>query len=181
MNSLENDLKEASEYHGHLCSGQILGVRMARLGLNLLKIENPKKYRDLIVYVESDRCLSDAIGTVTGSKVGKRTLKVKNFGKMATTFYDINSKKAFRIYKKFDKYPEKGGDIIEFFSGFSDDELFDVDKVKVNIRKEDLPGPPIKIEICNICGEEILDGNEVIENSEIFCKSCKGEKYYETI
>lgn len=181
MNSYEEDLKQASDYHGHLCAGQIMGVRMARLGLKLLNIENPKEYRDLIVYIESDRCLSDAIGTVTGCKVGKRNLKVRNFGKMASTFYDINSQKAFRIYKKFDKYADKNEDIVEFFNKYSDEELFDIKEVVVNIKPEDFPGPPIKHEICSICNEEILDGNEVIKNGKVICKSCNGERYYERI
>ena len=178
MNSYKEDLKQASDYHGHLCAGQIMGVRMARLGLKLLEIENPKEYKDLIVYIESDRCLSDAIGTVTGCKIGKRNLKVKNFGKMASTFYDINTKKAFRIYKKFNKYAGENDDIVEFFNRYSDDEIFSVEEVVVNVKPEDLPGPPMKQEICSICNEEILDGNEVINNGKIICRACNGEKYY---
>lgn len=178
MNSLAEDLKIASDYHGHLCAGQILGVRMARFGLDLLNIDNPKKYRDLIVYIETDRCLADAIGTVTNCKIGKRNLKVKDYGKMAATFYDINSKKAYRIYKKFDKYASKDQDIVEFFNNYSNDELFSVEEVVVNIKPEDLPGPPIKETVCDLCGEEILDGKEIIKDGKNYCKYCVGDNYY---
>lgn len=181
MNGFYEDLKEASNYHGHLCSGQVLGVRMARLGLKILEIDNPKNYKDLIVYIETDRCLADAIGTVTGCKIGKRTLKVKSFGKMAATFYDIRTKKSFRIYKKFNEYAKEGEDIVEFFNRFSDKDLFNIEEVKLNIKKEDLPGPPCKVEKCSICHEEILHGNEVIKGNRIICKSCNGEQYYEKI
>jgi len=179
INSFNEDLKEASNYHGHLCSGQVLGVRMARLGLELLGISNPKAYRDLIVFIETDRCLADAIGTVTGCKIGKRTLKVKPFGKMAATFYDIKKEKAFRIYKKFNEYAKEGQDLVEFFNGFSDKELFTIEEVRVKIKQEDLPGPPCRVEKCSICHEEILDGNEIIKDNRIICKSCNGEQYYE--
>lgn len=178
MNSFIEDLKEASDYHGHLCSGQILGVRMARYGLKLLNIDEPKEYRDLIVYIETDRCLADAIGTVTNCKVGKRTLKVKDFGKMAATFYDIKSGNAYRIYKKFNKYADKNEDIVEFFNEYSDEELFDIEEVRVNIKLEDFPGPPIKETICSKCGEEILDGKEVVKDGRDYCKYCLGEDYY---
>ena len=79
MTSFDEDLKRAVDYHGHICAGQIIGVRMARLGLSLLNIDEPNTYRDLIVFIETDRCLADAIGTVTNCKIGRRRLKVYDF------------------------------------------------------------------------------------------------------
>ncbi|MEG1585083.1 MAG: FmdE family protein, partial [Anaerovorax sp.] len=72
MISFHEDLERAVKYHGHLCSGQVLGVRMARMGMRLLGIEDPDNFRDLIAYVETDRCIADAVGTVTGCKLGRR-------------------------------------------------------------------------------------------------------------
>src|SRR5436853_5843802 len=99
LNSIDELLKEAELAHGHLCAGQVLGVRMAMLGLEKLGIEDPrgKDRKRLITYVEIDRCATDAISVVTGCRVGKRALKVLDWGKMAATFVDLESNRAFRI------------------------------------------------------------------------------------
>lgn len=181
MNTFEQDLKEAVEYHGHICAGQIIGVRMARLGLKLLEIDNPKEYRDLIVFIETDRCLADAVGTVTNCKIGRRRLKVYDFGKMAATFYDMNSKRAVRIYKKYEKHADKGEDIKEFFKRVSDEELFSVEEVKIELKPWDLPGKPLVVKRCSKCQEEILDGRHLESEGKTLCKSCSGQIYYERI
>ena len=86
MRSLGDLLEESGALHGHLCPGQVLGVRMATLGCRLVGIEEPAASRDLLVYVEIDRCAADAIQAVTGCKLGKRTLKYRDYGKLAATF-----------------------------------------------------------------------------------------------
>ena len=86
MKLLNEYLIEAEQNHGHMCPGQVLGVRMAMLGCRLIRIEEPKVGKRLIVFVEIDRCAADAINTVTGCRLGKRTLKYRDFGKLAATF-----------------------------------------------------------------------------------------------
>ena len=73
-------LEQAEAAHGHMCAGQVLGVRMALLGLRILGIEDPlgADRKRLITYVEIDRCATDAIGLVTGCRLGKRTLKFRD-------------------------------------------------------------------------------------------------------
>src|SRR5262249_23850831 len=99
MLSLDSYLREAEIAHGHLCAGQILGVRMARLGLETLGIDDPrgKDRKRLVTFVEIDRCATDAIGVVTGCRLGKRALKFRDWGKMAATFIDVSTGKAVRI------------------------------------------------------------------------------------
>ena len=93
MLSLENLIHEAEMAHGHLCAGQILGVRLALLGLAKLGIDDPrgKDRKRLVTFVEIDRCATDAIGVVTGCRLGKRALKFRDWGKMAATFVDLAS------------------------------------------------------------------------------------------
>jgi formylmethanofuran dehydrogenase subunit E len=43
------------------------------------------------VFVEIDRCAADAIMTVTGSRVGRRSLKIVNNGKIAATFVNLET------------------------------------------------------------------------------------------
>src|ERR1700761_1010135 len=99
MESMDELLRQAEIAHGHLCAGQVLGVRMAMLGCRRLGIEEPRgaDRKRLVTYVEIDRCATDAIGVVTGCRLGKRALKFKDWGKMAATFVDLPSGKAIRI------------------------------------------------------------------------------------
>lgn len=176
MRTFEEDLQRAEAYHGHLCSGQILGVRMARLGLKTLGIENPDAYRNLIVYVETDRCLADAIGTVTGCKLGKRTLKWMDYGKTAATFLDLTSGRAVRIHRRKHISPE--GDLKAFFEQFSDEELFVVTPVHIDICRTELPGPPAEVAVCAFCGEDILDGRQLEKDGKCCCRACYDGGYY---
>ena len=58
MKTFDELLREAELAHGHLCAGQVLGVRLAMLGLELLGIDDPrgKDRKRLITFVEIDRC-----------------------------------------------------------------------------------------------------------------------------
>src|SRR5450631_2468176 len=89
----------AAAAHGHMCAGQILGLRMAIHGLALLGVEEPegKDRKRLVTFVEIDRCATDAIPVVTGCRLGKRALKFKDFGKVAATFCDLETKRSVRV------------------------------------------------------------------------------------
>src|SRR5246127_3397084 len=102
MKTLEQYLEDAAVAHGHLCAGQVLGVRLAMLGLEKLGIDDPhgKDRKRLVTFVEIDRCATDAIGIVTGCRLGKRALKFRDWGKMAATFIDLETGKAIRIAAK---------------------------------------------------------------------------------
>src|SRR5881394_1380197 len=99
MESFEVLLQKAERAHGHLCAGQILGVRMAMLGLDRLGIADPlgADRKRLVTFVEIDRCATDAIGMVTGCRLGKRTLKYRDWGKMAATFVDLSQDSGVRV------------------------------------------------------------------------------------
>src|SRR3954453_13581080 len=89
----------AEQVHGHICAGQILGLRMAIHGLNLLGIEDPvgNDRKRLVTFVEIDRCATDAVTVVTGCRLGKRALKFRDFGKVAATFCDLRTDRAVRV------------------------------------------------------------------------------------
>lgn len=178
MRTFHEDLERAVSYHGHLCSGQIIGVRMARLGLSLLHIDDPESYRDLIVYLESDRCIADAIGTVTNCKLGRRRLKWMDYGKTAATFLDLQTGRALRLYRKYPLFPPEGTDLIAFYEAVSDEELFSVQEVEVDYKPTDLPGPPQEIRVCAFCGEDILDGRQVEKDGKCCCRACRDGGYY---
>ena len=99
MPTLDDLLEEAKVAHGHLCAGQVLGVRLAMLGCARLGIEQPRgrDRKRLVTFVEIDRCATDAIGVVTGCRLGKRARKFRDWGKMAAAFVDLQTNRAIRI------------------------------------------------------------------------------------
>jgi formylmethanofuran dehydrogenase subunit E len=181
MVTFEEDLQKAIAYHGHLCSGQILGVRMARIGLKYFNIKNPHAYKDLIAYVETDRCIADAICSVTGCKLGRRRLKWFDLGKMAVSFLDLQTNQAIRISSIADYQPNKNEDPVEFFNRYKDEDLFCVKKVTIDIHPEDLPGRPLNIVRCEKCGEQVFDNKQIHINGKFFCRNCINESYYKIV
>jgi formylmethanofuran dehydrogenase subunit E len=99
MKSLDEYLQDAAVAHGHLCAGQVLGVRMAMFGLKSLGLDDPqgKDRKRIVTFVEIDRCATDAVMVVTGCRLGKRALKFRDWGKMAATFVDVETGKALRV------------------------------------------------------------------------------------
>src|SRR5215218_6441800 len=96
---LDELLGECGRLHGHMCAGQLLGARMAVLGCRLVGIEDPRgaDRKKLIVWVEIDRCMADAVGAVTGVRLGKRSLKYLDYGKVAASFLNTETEAAVRI------------------------------------------------------------------------------------
>src|SRR5215510_11287392 len=102
MKSFDEYLRDAEQVHGHICAGQVLGVRLAMLGLRELGIDDPhgKDRKSLVTFVEIDRCATDAVAVVTGCRLGKRALKFRDWGKLAATFIDLESGRAVRVAAK---------------------------------------------------------------------------------
>src|SRR5437879_13060920 len=101
MKTLGEYLELAEQAHGHLCAGQVLGVRLAMLGLRELAIEDPTAERKrLLTYVEIDRCVTDAVAVVAGCRLGKRALKFRDWVKVAATVFDLKTGRAVLIAPK---------------------------------------------------------------------------------
>jgi formylmethanofuran dehydrogenase subunit E len=180
MQTLEQDYDDARAYHGHLCHGMVMGVRMARYGCRLLGIDDPRSYRDLVAFVEIDRCATDAVGVVCGVTLGRRRLKWKDYGKLAATFADLATGKAIRVAPRSDvPHAAHGVDPIEFWKDWADEDLFTWTAVTVVIPIEDLPGPPVSSVDCARCGESVKDCREVVVDGLTLCRSCAGDSYYE--
>lgn len=192
MKSFDELLRDAEVAHGHLCAGQVLGVRMAMLGLDLLGIDDPhgKDRKRLVTYVEIDRCMTDAIGVVTGCRLGKRALKFRDWGKVAATFVDLESGKAVRLAAKESSkalarqlHPEIEGKNEQQMLAYREmpvNDLFSIQWVTVNVGPEELPGYKGERIICGLCGEGINFQREVRRQGAILCRACAGERYYDS-
>lgn len=191
MQTLEVLLKECQQLHGHMCAGQLLGARMALLGCQLIGITDPRDSdrRKLIVWVEIDRCMADAVSAVTGVRLGKRTLKYLDYGKVAATFLNTETNSAVRIVAlessrrladtRYAMVENKRDRQFRAYSEAADEELFKVERVSVKVSDLDLPGRPRARVSCENCGEGINDGRECLDRSgRRLCRSCAGGAYY---
>lgn len=191
MKSFELLLEESAANHGHLCPGQVVGVRMAVLGCRLIGLDEPTsrdQIKKLIVFVEMDRCTADAVAYVTGVKLGRRSLKHLDYGIMAATFVNLETGKSFRIISTeearslaavyspdlFEKYRQQ----LEAYMRMPDSVLFRVQKVRVKLSQFDMPGPTRRKVTCRQCGQVVRDGREVLIDGKPLCKPCGEGAYY---
>lgn len=191
MKTLEEYLVLAEQAHGHLCAGQVLGVRLAMCGVRELGIEDPIRERKrLVTFVEIDRCVTDAVALVANCRLGKRALKFFDWGKVAATFVDLHTGRAVRIvatekskslaremFPELEKEPGQQ----KAYQLLRDEELFEKQWVQVELRPEDLPGYKGPRVVCAECGEGINFKREVIQDGRTLCRGCAGERYWQPV
>jgi formylmethanofuran dehydrogenase subunit E len=191
---LDEILSECERLHGHMCAGQLLGARMALLGCSLVGLEDPRgaDRKKTIVWVEIDRCMADAVGAVTGVRLGKRSLKYVDYGKVAATFLNAETNKAVRVValessraladERYASIANKRERQFRAYSEATDEELFKIEYVALQLNEMDAPGSPRSRVICEICGEGVNDGREVISaGGSTVCRGCDGGTYYKKI
>lgn len=185
MRSFDELLKESSSVHGHLCAGQVLGVRMAMVGCREVEIDEPKGCKKLIVYVEMDRCATDAIQAVTGCSLGKRSLKFLDYGKMAATFVNLETGKAFRVLARDDAralvpcFVQDSGNPRDAqkkaYAVMPEAALFCIQSRTVRVPEESMPGFRSGRVYCEKCGEGVNLKREVKLNGKMLCIPCASE------
>jgi formylmethanofuran dehydrogenase subunit E len=192
MKTIDDLLEQHEKAHGSLCPGVLLGLRLSVLGCALVGIEDPRGVdrNKLVVWIETDRWLADAVEAVTGARLGKRTLKFLDYGKLAATFLNRETGKAVRIValessrrladlrhpEIEDKYERQ----MRAYREAAEEDLFDVTDVEVQLREKDLPGHPRSRVICHKCGEGVNDGRQISLPDRItLCRSCVYGTYYQ--
>ncbi len=194
MQSLEEILVECERLHGHMCAGQLLGARMAVLGCRLIGVDDPRGVdrKKVIVWVEIDRCMADAVGAVTGVRLGKRSLKYVDYGKVAASFLNTETNKAVRVValessraladERYGSIANKRERQFRAYSEATDEELFKIEDVALELSEMDAPGSPRSRVICAVCDEGVNDGREVVRaDGTVVCRSCSGESYYKKV
>ncbi len=194
MQTLDELLEECGRLHGHMCAGQLLGARMAVLGCRSVGVDDPRgaDRKKLIVWVEIDRCMADAVGAVTGARLGKRSLKYLDYGKVAATFLNTETGEAVRVVAleesrrlADERHPEiesKKERQFHTYREAADEELFKVERVRVQYGELDAPGRPRSRVTCARCGEGVNDGREVTgPEGEALCRPCASGGYYQRL
>jgi formylmethanofuran dehydrogenase subunit E len=191
VRSFEELLASSAAAHGHLCPGQVVGVRMSLLGCRLIGLDDPSRrdqIKKLIVYVEMDRCTADAVAHVTGVKLGRRSLKFLDYGIMAATFVNLETDKAYRVLSTEEArhlaplyapgVAGKSRQQLEAYKRMPDSVLFQVQQVQVKISEFSLPGPTRSKVSCSRCGQVVRDHREVVVDGAPLCRPCAHGAYY---
>jgi formylmethanofuran dehydrogenase subunit E len=194
MQDFETLLEGSARAHGHLCAGQVVGVRMAMRGCELIGLDEPSRMpqiKKLVVYVEIDRCATDAIAYVTGAKLGRRSLKFVDNGIMAATFVNLENGRAIRIVSTEEsrdligRYAPEVADQrlrqLEAYKRMPDDVMFRIEPVRVEVPIHDLPGPSRFKVRCERCGQVVRDKKEVLQGGKVLCKPCAFGTYFQPL
>ena len=194
MEDFETLLEGSARAHGHLCAGQVVGIRMAMLGCELIGLDEPRRMpqiKNIIVYIEIDRCAADAIAYATGAKLGRRSLKFVDNGIMAATFVNLQNGKAVRIVSTEEardlaaryapEIMDKKQQQLEAYRRMPDDVLFQVQPVVVDVPVHDMPGPSRFKTRCQDCGQVVRDKKEVLKGGKVLCKPCAYGTYYRPV
>ncbi len=188
MDQLEKILQESARWHKSLCPRQVLGVRMGLYAGILLNLNLPQSDKRLLTIVETDGCFSTGLSVSTGCWVGRRTLRVDDFGKVAATFVDTQTGKCVRLTPKpgirdlaVEYAPYEQSHWHSQLKGYQimpGEDLFSHQVVELRIHVEDIISRPGVRAICMICGEEIMNQREVLQEGQVLCRSCAGDSYY---
>ena len=185
MRPFDELLQEAVAFHGHLCPGQVLGVRMAMAGCRALGIHEPKTMaKGLVVFVEIDRCASDAIQAVTGVSLGKRTPKHLDYGKMAAPFARVTTGEAVRVVAL-----DEARDLVSAYAPGAAPREAQIAAYRLMPEPNLLRIEPVTVEpgwldrrrvrvSCQLCGEGVNCGREVVSDGITLCRSCFTGGYY---
>jgi formylmethanofuran dehydrogenase subunit E len=191
MSTLRKLLEKSAAMHRHLCPRQVLGVRMGMLAGKLLGLDLPQEEKRLLVFMETDGCAADGVSVSTGCWVGRRTMRIVDFGKVAATFIDTNNDRAYRI----NPHPTSRLRAREYspqaksrwhaqrdvYQNLSDEKLLVATPVELQVDlKSIISRPGVRVN-CDICGEEIINEREIIHEGTVLCLGCAGENYYEAI
>jgi len=188
VHTLDLILKESARRHKHLCPRQVLGARMGLFAAELLEFELPRNDKRLLIIAETDGCAVDGLIAATGCRVGSRTLRILDFGKIAATFVDTCTEEMIRVFPQrevrlvaADYAPNASNKWEAMLLGYQVmpmSDLFVVQRVKLDMPLSEIISRPGRKAICEICGEEIINGREVVNNDVVQCIACAGKSYY---
>ncbi|MBU2611417.1 MAG: formylmethanofuran dehydrogenase [Chloroflexi bacterium] len=189
METLDSLLQKSASFHHHLCPRQVLGVRMGMLAGEILGLDLPQADKRLLVIAETDGCAVDGISVATGCWVGRRTLRIEDYGKVAATFVDTRTETAIRIVPRrearqvaSDYAPSASNKWEAQVFGYQcmpAEVLFTVQSVRLCAPLAKIISQAGKKVVCERCQEEIVNEREVDCEGVVLCRSCAGEQYYE--
>jgi formylmethanofuran dehydrogenase subunit E len=188
MRTLDDILHESASQHTRLCPRQVLGARMSLLAGRELGLDLPRSDKGLLVIVETDGCIADAISAATGCSVGRRTLRIEDYGKVAATFVNVETGCCLRLVPRaearttaWNYAPQAASSWEAQLIGYQcmpDAELLAWRWVLLAKPLEAILGRPgVRVQ-CKGCGEEVINQREVVRGGNVLCLGCAGSAYY---
>lgn len=191
MPTLQELLEQTAALHHHLCPRQVLGVQMGRLAGELLGLSLPQTDKRLLTIVETDGCFADGVAVATNCWVGRRTLRVEDYGKAAAVFVDTHSGHAVRLFPRHDlrqtvlRYaPEADNKWEAMLLGYQrmmPAAMFEVESVELATPIAMIISEAGRRVHCDRCGEEIINGREIKAEGKTLCRACAGAAYYRVL
>lgn len=186
--SLPELLEASAARHHHLCPRQVLGVRMGMLAGQVLGLELPQSDKRLLTIVETDGCACDGISVATNCWVGRRTMRVEDYGKVAATFVDTGTGRAVRLAPRPEARrlartfaPEARTQWEAYLMGYQrmpTADLLSAQTVQLVRPLEEIIGHEAGRVVCEGCGEEIINQREILHEGTVLCLACAGRGYY---
>jgi formylmethanofuran dehydrogenase subunit E len=188
MPTLEELLQKSAAYHNHLCPRQVLGVRIGLAGGHYLGLDVPQTDKRILTIVETDGCFIDGLAVATGCYIGRRSMRVLDFGKVAATFVDTHTGRAVRIVPSAESRqlaksyaPEAESRWHAYLLGYQripDEELLTIQEAVLDISLAEILSKDGYRVNCDLCGEEIINEREVRHEGLTLCRPCAGARYY---
>ena len=185
---LETLLARTAERHHHLCPRQVLGVRMGMLAADVLQLGLPQSDKRLFVFMETDGCTSDGVAVATGAWVGRRTMRMVDYGKVAATFVDTETGRAIRIFpspqarqlaaQAAPEAPDRWHAQLIGYQRLPDSDLLVVNPVRLTVDLPAIIGQEGDRRTCWQCGEEVSNQRELEIDGRVWCRSCAGDRYF---
>jgi len=174
--------------HARLCPRQVLGARIGLYGAELLGLELPRPDKRLLAIVETDGCFVDGVIAATGCRVGRRTLRVIDHGKVAATFVDVQTGRAVRARPRTGArrqacvYLPEASDAwhaqLDAYQWMPTAELLEAESVELRTPLQELLGRAgIRVE-CSRCGEDVINDRRVQVAGQVLCRGCAGDAYF---
>jgi formylmethanofuran dehydrogenase subunit E len=164
---------------------------MGLLAGDILGLDLPQTNKRLLTIIETDGCGADGVAVATNCWVGRRTLRIEDYGKMAATFIDTQTGRSVRIAPK----PEARHQAATYapetrqhwqaqllgYQRIPAELLFTIQEVSLTTSLEAILSKPGRRVVCRKCGEEIMNEREIIVGRRKYCRACAGEAYYQAL
>ncbi|HBY92437.1 MAG: FmdE family protein [Ardenticatenaceae bacterium] len=191
MKTLDELLRASAALHPHLCPRQVLGVRMGLLAGEVLELDVPRHDKRLLAVVETDGCAADGVAVATGCWVGRRTLRIEDYGKVAATVVDTRTGRTVRVVprpsvrERARVYAPEAetkwqAQLLGYQRMPTAELLLAQEVVLASALEEPLSKVGSRV-ICQLCGEEILNEREVVRDGLTLCRACAGKRYYQVL
>jgi formylmethanofuran dehydrogenase subunit E len=201
-NNLSKLLLFSGMLHGHFCPYSAIGVKAAARAVRELGVKSTGM-EETIAIVETNNCFSDGVQLTTGCSFGNNALIYRDYGKTAFTLAKRTGE-AIRIAVKADSefLEEREPEVMALFQKvvkeragttedeqqlkemwrelsfklleITDEELFDIQRVQINMPAYARIFASVK---CSICGENVMEPRARLKDSKLVCIQCAGEEF----